>query len=294
LAKRPESIQRVAAPLRALAQRFAFLFLLLAAGTVLMVGKADPQIFDRARIWVTDAFAPLLDAASKPVATGAAIVDEARHLMHLREENAALRLENSRLLQWQAAARELAAENARLHSLLNYVPAPEATFISARIIAETGGSFVRTMLVNAGRRDGVRKGLPVVIGEGLIGRIVETGERVSRILLINDLNSRIPVAVGDDRERAVLAGDNTSQPKIAYLVANANVPVGARVVTSGQGGVFPPGLPVGIVASAAPNDIRVETFVSSNRLEYVRIMDFGLVGALDDAPRRTGAPAETD
>ena len=186
-----------------------------------MVGKADPQIFDRARIWVTDAFAPLLDAASKPVATGAAIVDEARHLMHLREENAALRLENSRLLQWQAAARELAAENARLHSLLNYVPAPEATFISARIIAETGGSFVRTMLVNAGRRDGVRKGLPVVIGEGLIGRIVETGERVSRILLINDLNSRIPVAVGDDRERAVLAGDNTSQPKIAYLVANA-------------------------------------------------------------------------
>ena len=280
--------------MRALAQRFAFLFLLLAAGTVLMLGKADPKIFDRARIWVTDASAPLLDAASKPVATGAAIVDEARHLMHLREENVALRQENARLLQWQAAARALAAENAHLHDLLNYVPTPEATFISARVIAETGGSFVRTMLVNAGRRDGVRKGLPVVIGEGLIGRIVETGERVSRILLINDLNSRIPVVVGSERERAVLAGDNTSQPRIAYLDANANVPVGARVVTSGQGGVFPPGLPVGVVAQAGPNEIRVETFVSSNRLEYVRIMDFGLVGLLDDAPRRTETPTAAD
>ena len=80
MAKRPESIQRVTAPLRALAQRFAFLFLLLAAGTVLMVGKADPQIFDRARMWVTDTSAPMLEALSKPVATGAAIVDEARYL----------------------------------------------------------------------------------------------------------------------------------------------------------------------------------------------------------------------
>ena len=189
MAKRPESIQRVTAPLRALAQRFAFLFLLLAAGTVLMVGKADPQIFDRARMWVTDTSAPMLEALSKPVATGAAIVDEARYLVNLREENVTLRKDNARLLQWQAAARELAAENARLRELLNYVPAPEAQYISARIIADTGGAFVRTMLVNAGKRDGVRIGLPVVVGEGLIGRIVETGERASRILLINDLTT---------------------------------------------------------------------------------------------------------
>lgn len=286
MAKRPESIQRLTAPLRALAQRFAFLFLLLAAGTVLMVGKADPQIFDRARMWVTDTSAPMLEALSKPVATGAAIVDEARYLVNLREENVTLRKDNARLLQWQAAARELAAENARLRELLNYVPAPEAQYISARIIADTGGAFVRTMLVNAGKRDGVRIGLPVVVGEGLIGRIVETGERASRILLINDLNSRIPVAVGQNRDRAVLAGDNSSQPKIIYLAANANIQLGAHVVTSGQGGVFPPGLPVGIVGGTGANGIRVETFVSQSSLEYVRIMDLGLAGVLDEAPRQ--------
>lgn len=289
MAKRPESIQRVTAPLRALAQRFAFLFLLLAAATVLMVGKADPKIFDRARMWVTDAAAPVLEAVSKPVATGAAIVDEARYLANLHEENAALRQANARLLQWQAAARELAAENERLRDLLNFVPAPETKYVSARVIADTGGSFVRTILVNAGRRDGVRSGLPVVVGEGMIGRVVETGERAARILLVNDLNSRIPVAVGPDRERAVLAGDNSSRPKIIYLAANSDIQIGARVVTSGQGGVFPPGLPVGVVTGTGSGGIRVETFVAPSRLEYVRIMDFGLAGVLNDAPRSSKA-----
>lgn len=281
MAKRPESIQRVTAPLRALAQRFAFLFLLLAAATVLMVGKADPKIFDRARMWVTDASAPVLEALSRPLATGAAIVDEAQSLINLREENATLRRDNARLLQWQAAARQLEAENKRLRELLNFVPSPSTNYISARVIADTGGSFVRTMLVNAGKRDGVRTGLPVVVGEGLIGRVVETGERAARVLLVNDLNSRIPVAVGPDRERAMLAGDNSSQPKIIYLPSNANIQPGAQVVTSGQGGVFPPGLPVGVVSTTGANGTRVETFIAPDELEYVRILDFGLGGILD-------------
>jgi len=67
--------------------------LLLAAGGVLLLGKADPKIFDRARMVVTDAFAPILDALSRPIATGAAIVDEVQYLVHLREENATLRAE---------------------------------------------------------------------------------------------------------------------------------------------------------------------------------------------------------
>jgi rod shape-determining protein MreC len=279
----------VAAPLWALTQRFIFLFLLLAAGTVLLIGKADPQIFDRARIVVTDAFAPVLDAVSRPIATGTALYEEAEYLLRLRAENTALRATNARLLRWQAAARALATENAQLRDLLRFVPDPPVKYIAARIITDSGGTFVRTMLVNAGRRDGVRRDLPVVIGDGLIGRIVETGERVSRILLINDLNSRIPVTIGPDRERAVLAGDNTNQPKAIYLAANARVTTGVRIVTSGQGGVFPPGLPVGIVASTGADGVRVETFVQTDRLDYVRILDFGLAGVLDGDRRQAGA-----
>ena len=281
MAERPESIQRLVAPLWALAQRFMFLFLLLAAGSVLLIGKVDPQFFDRARIVVTDAMAPVLDAVSRPIATGTALFEETRHLLGLRAENTALRATNARLLRWQAAARALAVENQQLRDLLRFVPDQPVKHISARVIADSGGSFVRTMLVNAGRRDGVRKDLPVVIGDGLIGRIVEVGERVSRILLVNDLNSRIPVVIGPDRERAVLAGDNTNRPKAIYLAANIQVKTGARIVTSGQGGVFPPGLPVGIVAITGAGGVRVETFVQMDRLDYVRILDFGLVSIFD-------------
>jgi rod shape-determining protein MreC len=290
LAKRPESFQRVAAPLRAAAQRFAFLFLLLASGAVLLVGKADPEIFDRTRMAVTDAFAPVLDALSRPIATGAAIVDEAQFLMHLRERNVALRAENARLMQWHTAARNLAAENKRLRNLLQFVPEQSSKFISARVIADSGGTFVRSMLLNAGQRDGVRKGQPVVVGKGLIGRIVETGKRASRILLIDDLNSRIPVVVGPDRERAVLAGDNSRLPKLMYLPSNAQVVEGARIMTSGRGGAFPPGIPVGVVASIDATGVRVESFVAASELEYVRIVDYGLAGVLEHEKR--GGAAE--
>lgn len=286
MAKRPESFQRVAAPLRAMAQRFAFLFLLIAAGGVLLLGKADPKVFDRTRMVVTDAFAPILDALSRPIATGAAIVDEVEYLVDLREQNVSLRAENARLIQWHMAARNLAAENERLRALLRFVPDNASQFISARVIADSGGTFVRSMLVNAGRRDSVRTGLPVVVGEGLIGRVVEVGERVSRVLLIDDLNSRIPVVVGPDRERAVLAGDNSLRPKLIYLAANAQVQKGARIATSGRGGVFPPGIPIGAVSSIDANGIRVETFVAASELEYVRIIDYGLAGVLDSERRR--------
>lgn len=291
MAKRPESFQRVAAPLRAMAQRFAFLFLLVAAGGVLLVGKADPKIFDRTRMVVTDTLAPVLDALSRPIATGAAIVDEVQYLTNLREQNVSLRAENTRLIQWHTVARNLAAENERLRGLLRFVPDQSSQFISARVIADSGGTFVRSMLVNAGQRDGVRKGLPVVVGEGLIGRVVDIGDRASRILLIDDLNSRIPVVVGPDRERAVLVGDNSRRPKLMYLAANAQVQQGARIMTSGQGGVFPPGIPVGVIASIDANGVRAESFVTNSDLEYVRIIDYGLTGALD-GDRRDGTAKE--
>jgi len=285
--KRSLSFQRVAAPLRALSQRFAFLFLLVAAGGMFLAAKIDPELFDRTRMAVTDVVAPFLDALSRPIASGAAIVDEVNYLVDLRGKNAVLRMENARLIQWHTVARNLAAENDRLRGLLRFVSDEHSQFVSARIIADSGGTFVRSILVNAGARDGVRASLPVVVGEGLIGRVVDTGERVSRVLLVDDLNSRIPVIVGPNRERAVLAGDNSLHPKLIYLSGNAQVVKGAHIATSGQGGVFPPGVPVGTVSSIDSNGIRVETFVEASALEYVRIIDYKLSNFLDHKRRRT-------
>lgn len=280
---RPENILRMTAPLRGFAHRFAYVFLLAAALGILLLGRADPQIFQRARTAVTDITAPVLDALSRPAVTISHLVAEARELARLREENIILRAENERLLKWQNAARTLLAENRQLHELLNFTPTQDATSVTARVIGDSGGAFVRSLLVNAGRGDGVSKGNAALSGKGLLGRVAEVGERSARVLLINDLNSRIPVVIERSRERAILAGDNSVTPRLLYLPVTTSVQVGDRVVTSGHGGAFPVGLPVGVVSAISDEGVRVTPFADATNIEYVRLMDFGLDGILSDA-----------
>lgn len=280
---RPENILRMTAQLRGFAHRFAYVFLLAAALGILLLGRADPQIFQRARTAVTDITAPVLDALSRPAVTISHLVAEARELARLREENIILRAENERLLKWQNAARTLLAENRQLHELLNFTPTQDATSVTARVIGDSGGAFVRSLLVNAGRGDGVSKGNAALSGKGLLGRVAEVGERSARVLLINDLNSRIPVVIERSRERAILAGDNSVTPRLLYLPVTTSVQVGDRVVTSGHGGAFPVGLPVGVVSAISDEGVRVTPFADATNIEYVRLMDFGLDGILSDA-----------
>lgn len=272
---------RLAQPLRSLAQRSAFLLLLLGAVGLMLWGKTDPQIFERARTAVTDVTAPLMDVISRPATTAETLVEEGRDLLRIRAENARLQLANERLLQWEAVARRLEHENEQLRQLLNFRRADAQRYITGRVIG-FGGSFVRALLINVGGERGVAKGQAAVSGEGLLGRVAEVGERSSRVLLITDLNSRIPVVIEETRVRAILAGDNTSQPRLIYLSANSDLEVGQRVVTSGHGGAFPPGVPVGRVSAVGDAGVRVTPFADPDRLEFVELMDFGLGGILDE------------
>ncbi len=283
-------IHRIAQPIKNLAQRFAFMALVLAAFGLMILGKVDILLVDQFRAHVTDAVAPILDAMSRPVASVTKAVDHVRELADLRGENERLRQNEARLLQWQSAARRLEAENKVLKGLLNYVPGPDPSFITARVIADTGGAFAHSLILNAGSRDGVTKGQAAVTGEGLIGRVAGVGSRSARILLITDLNSRIPVLAGPNRTRAILAGNNSDRPKLVHLPSGETAAVGDRIVTSGHGGAFPPGMPVGVVTSVSDGAISVTPLVERNRLEYVRLLDLGL-GKILQAPSREANPA---
>jgi len=283
---------RLATPLKAWAQRFLFLLLAAAAFGLMLLGKADIAIIERARTAVQDAVAPLLEGLAKPVDTVNGIIDYASELATLQATNEALRAENERLLQWQATAREVMAENERLRLLLNFVPDPSARFLTARVVGDQGGAFARSILVSAGAAAGVAKGQAAMTGDGLVGRVAEVGNRSARILLLTDINSRIPVLVGGDRDRAVLVGNNSSEPEILYLADDARVAVGDYVVTSGIGGVLPPGLPVGLVARSASGVIAVRPFVDWDHLETVRLVDYALPGLIEqDFPAADGAAA---
>ncbi|MFQ5958820.1 MAG: rod shape-determining protein MreC, partial [Alphaproteobacteria bacterium] len=110
------------------------------------------------------------------------------------------------------------------------------------------------------------------------------------ILLLTDLNARIPVVIESTRVPAILAGDNTDRPRLTFLPVNARVSPGDRIVTSGQGGMLPPGLPVGLVAVVEDNIALVQLFVDWHTLEYVRVLDYTLPGVLPStrAAGRTG------
>jgi len=278
--EKPRSVARDAPPMRSLAQRFAFLLLLGTAVGLLMIGRADPRIFEETRMALIDSTAPVLDALSRPLATASDAVDHVRELTHIRETNAALKAENARLMQWQHAARTLFAENDQLRSLLNYTGEEPVHSVAARVIGDSSGPFIRSLLVNAGTREGVQRGHAAITGAGLLGRVAATGERSSRVLLISDLNSRIPVLIESSRARAVLAGDNSRRPSLTFVTANTSVKIGLRIVTSGHGGMFPTGLPIGVVAEIGETGIRIETFASSDQLEFVRLVDYGLDGVI--------------
>ena len=270
--RRAESAVKMAVPVRALQQRFAFVFLILAAFAIMLLGKAETVVVERLRSSVIDIVAPIMDGLSRPIATMSSGVERITNFFDVYEENARLREQNARLLEWQNAALSLAAENTTFRRMLNYVPERGASFAAARVIGDSGGVFVRSVLVNAGNASGVEKGDAVINGAGLIGRIAESGRNSGRVLLISDLNSRIPVVAEKSRTRAILAGDNSAQPKLVFLPPNARLNAGDRIVTSGHGGVFPAGLPVGVVSTVADGVVRIQPFADFDRLEYVRII----------------------
>ena len=274
------TLSHITTPVRALLHRFAFILLVASAFGLMLLGKADILLVERARTAVTDAVAPLLDLASRPVDSVNGMIVSLRELADLRAENVRLRRENERLRSWQAVAQRLEAENTALRRLTQAVPDPGLRFITARVIGDPGGAFARSVLVNTGQRDGVAKGQAAITSAGLAGRVAEVGSRSARILLLSDINSRIPVVVGAGRDRAILAGDNTAQPRLIYMAPDLEVQPGAQVVTSGHGGAFPPGLPVGVVSRVGETGLRVAPFVDWAHLEYVRLADYELSGVL--------------
>ncbi len=283
------SVVRLAVPLKALVQRMALVLLIGAAATLLVLGRADVAAIERARAYVNDTIAPVLDVLSRPAEAVATVVDEVRYLTALRTDNAELRDANDNLVRWQAEARRLERENAVLRALLKTADEAQDQRIAARVIGDFSGAYARSVIVNAGARDGVRKGQAVVTSAGLAGRVAEVGKRSARVLLLTDISSRLPVILEATRQRAILAGDNSSHPKIIYLPINARVRAGDRVVTSGHGGVFPPGLAVGIVSSSGEGTVRVQPLIDWDRLEYLTILDYPLPGILA-APGEPGSP----
>lgn len=279
-----DDFEVVAGQVRLALQRFALMILVLLAFAAMLIGKADTVLVENARVLALDFASPALEAIARPVAVANRAIADLKEFATLREENARLREENARLLAWQTAARRLENENTRLRELAQFREGPEASFITARIVGDSVSAYVRGALINVGRGAGVTPGQAVVTGEGLAGRIAEVGDHSARVLFVTDVNSRLPVQVERTRERAILAGDNSPLMRLTLAQTLQGVQRGDRIVTSGHGGSFPVGIPVGEIVQTESGSVKVRPFADFSRLEFVRVVDYGVTGLVGGGP----------
>jgi rod shape-determining protein MreC len=271
---------RLSIPLRQALARLSVPVLIAAAFGTMLLGKADTVLVERARMTVADLLAPLYIVAAQPIGAVRHVAAEAHGLINLRQEAARLREENDRLHRWQAAALALEAENAMLRRQLSFVPDPAPQFRTARVVADAGGTYARAVLIATSPQLRPQKGQVALDERGLAGRVTEVGARSARILLVTDMNSRIPVVLEGSRVRAMMIGTNGARPRLQHWPAGMQPQEGDRVVTSAESTTFPAGLPVGIVRLGETGWPEVELFARLDRLDLLRIFEFGLAGIL--------------
>jgi len=280
---------RLSIPLRQALSRLTLPVLIAAAFGLMLLGKADAMLAARLRMALADTLAPVFAVVAQPIATAHRTMADAEGLLSLQADNTRLRAENEQLRRWQAVALALDSENGTLKANLRWVPDPAPSFITARVVADAGGVYARAVLLSLAPNHTVTKGQIALDERGLVGRVTELGSRSARVLLLTDLNSRIPVTLESSRARAILVGTNGPRPRLLHWPEGVPPVEGERVLTSAEANAFPAGLPVGVVHYSTSNAPDVDTAAHLDRLEIVRIFDYGLRGAL--APENTARPA---
>lgn len=258
--------------------RLSFTFFFILASGLLIFSLVRPASLSGVRMGVTDMVTPVISMFTQPFTNAAEAIGSISGITALRAENTQLKAENVRLKEWYQTALMLQAENQSLQELLNLKVNMAHKYTTARVISDAGNAFVKTVLVSLGKNDGVKKNQAVLAGDGMVGRIIESGQKYSRVLLLNDINSRVPILIEGSRQKAVLAGDNSDDLILKHLPKDTGVAEGARVITSGHGGVFPSGLPIGRIVKNSEGRLVVKTYADMNKVTYVRVLD----GSLDN------------
>ncbi len=267
---------------------FIVLLALAVAGYALhQAGRLDPA---------QRALSDLLASAENPLTSVAArftgILEGVRRFEALQTENAELREEIARLSVENLRLTEAASENERLRAALAFKEAnPTLKMLGAdviergapglkpgQVISRDPSPYLAMLTLNLGQRDGVRDGMPVVTAQGLVGRLTRVGDRTSRVLLLTDTASSVNAMLMRSRATGVVQGIADGRLVLRFVEQGADLKVGDIVMTSGLGGAFPPGQPIGQVTKVRQQDIElfqeadVRPIVNFGQLEQVLVV----------------------
>jgi len=221
---------------------------------------------------------PLETAINLPLQGLAEVWNGYIFLVGREADNKRLRERNSQLLGELVKYREGYNEALRLQKIVKLRDSLPYSTLAARVVGRNPSSIFKMILINRGESDGLRVGLPVMAVPGLVGRILETSWHVSRVLLIIDENSNIDVLLQESRAQGMLQGASASGCNLKYVSKTIDVKAGEVIVSSGLGGIFPKGLPLGVVRSASKKEadlfqrITVAPFVDPAGIEEVLVL----------------------
>lgn len=266
-------------PVRRLLVGILVLFML----ATFLIWRIDNPRVERFRMMVIDTVVPSFDWAMAPVTGMVNLLSDFQSYQRLAQQNSDLRRELQDMKSWREAAIQLDQENARLRDLINVQLDPQLTRITGVVMADSGSPFRQSVLLNVGARDGILDGWPAMDGIGLVGRISGVGEVTSRVILVTDTSSKIPVTIRPSGQRAILSGDNTINPLLSFIEDPDQVKPGDRIVTSGDGGVFPADLLVGQLARGTDGRLRARLSADLERLEFLRVLRSQPTGRIEEA-----------
>ena len=253
-------------------RRLVHVVLIALSFSLMFIGKADLAAMRDLRMSSNDFLAPVIDFVSAPIRGVETMAEGIRTVASLRAENVRLQAENDLLQRWRRRAEILESENQQLRSVTGTVSDENRSLITARAVTAPGGSFAHTILIAIGDESGIAAGDPVITSNGLVGIVYEVGRAYARVLMISDINARIPVMLASSSWPGLTIGRNGEYLELVFLPAEARPQVGELVLTSGHGGILPAGLAVGRVDRVDGDDIRVRPAVEFRKLGYVSIL----------------------
>lgn len=256
-------------------QKYTAFFFIVASLALLIIGRGQNALIEQTRAQIFNVVIPAIQVVDFPRETTFGFTEWVRDIAAVYSDNEFLKEENAELKRQLIAATELEIDNLRLKNLLNIKDGTVTTVTASRIVSDSNSPFFKSMLINSGTNDGVQKGHAVVNEEGVIGRIINVASNSARVLLLNDINSRIPVKFADTGVNVIMAGNNTAEQRIEFMPPEETAKVGDVILTSGMGGVFPPDLPVGAVSEITEvGEIIIKPSINLDRLNYVSVIEY--------------------
>ena len=248
---------------------FSFLCIVL-----IISSKINPSPTNAISFFFVNISLPIVKASSAPFNFVVNFSHNITQLATAKQKNEQLTKEIATLRAAQISAINIAAENTELKKILNFAYAKTANFKTAQIVGRTNETFNQKLYINAGKNQNIKKGSIVTGNNGVIGRIAEISDNKSRLILINDANSKIPVIASSSRTKAILAGNGSNIMQLLYLPKKHNIKVGELIFTSGDGDTLPSGLLVGVVSKIKGRKIFITPSQSNHNANIVLIVEY--------------------